>query len=236
MGALSESTSAAPNNHISSPPQTPKDRNESKHSQSFTETMEKFNDFEGLTPREKIKSGYAQLQARAASMAPPNEPSATPSSVGDIEAAAPEALPGTAAPLSVRVDRDATHPAAHPEPVLPEAHIEEASHEGVQTIQPSALTVGHTQEMSPGSVHLGPAEFSVPLPMDSRVKDDYDRVLESESQSIESFLIQSKSLTDETTEPEVYEPLLWHCLLRLTSNRTSPSPPRCARYWLISAM
>jgi hypothetical protein len=58
----------------------------------------------------------------------------------------------------------------------------------LQTIQPSALTVSHQEQAIPGSVPLGPSEFAVPLPMDSRVKDDYERILKDEAQSINEFL------------------------------------------------
>ncbi|KAF9887287.1 hypothetical protein FE257_010282 [Aspergillus nanangensis] len=157
-----------------------------------TDTLGKYNDSEEFTSREKIKNVYSNFQATASSSAIPNEPSATPSSMGDIEASAPISLPETAAPLSVRVDRDTTHH-THAETSVPQDPVQESSEpSGVQIIQPSALTVTEKEAEIPGSVYLGPAEFAVPLPMDSRVKDDYERVLANEAQNIWGVLNQSQ--------------------------------------------
>jgi hypothetical protein len=95
----------------------------------------------------------------------------------------------------VRVDKDTSH---HPEPLkeptleplpdsVPEPHV-------VQTIQPSALTITYQAQVTPGSLHLGPSEFAVPLPMDSRVKDDYEKVL-TEGQHIIYALINEESFS-----------------------------------------
>ncbi|KAG2415864.1 hypothetical protein HFD88_007056 [Aspergillus terreus] len=173
-------------------------QNQQKQQPPLADTLERYNQFEGSTPREKIRNAYAQFQTRAASVAPPNEPSATPSSTGDIEPSVPVPIPETAAPLSVRVDRDTTHPTAHPEIVVQGEAPGEALQGDVQTIQPSALSFAHTEQPSPGSAHLGPAEFCVPLPMDSRVKDDYERVLTNESHTIRDFL--NESLTTKIRE------------------------------------
>lgn len=118
----------------------------------------------------------------------------TPSSVGDIEAAAPVSIPETAAPLSVRAGSDTvahSHTAvhhAHSEPLLQSSHMAHPDRSSMQTIHPSALTVENAEERPLGSVHLGPNEFAVTLPMDSRVKDDYERVLTSGTSTMRSFL------------------------------------------------
>ena len=111
----------------------------------------------------------------------------------DVEAIVPAELPDTTAPLSVRHEKDPmshSHTAvhhAHSEPLLQSSHLE-GSGTALKTIQPSALTVEEPEEVLPGSVRLGPAEFAVTLPMDSRVKDDYERVLTDAAASIREFL------------------------------------------------
>jgi hypothetical protein len=47
---------------------------------------------------------------------------------------------------------------------------------GVQTIQPSAI-FDKAENVVPGSLKLGPSEFAITLPMDSRSKDEYERAL-----------------------------------------------------------
>lgn len=130
-----------------------------------------------------------------ASSAPASE---TPSSVGDVDAAVPPSFPETIVPLSVRTGNDnishahtAVHH-AHPESLLHPPHLGHGE-SGMQTIQPRALTVGDVEEHQPGSVCLGPAEFAVTLPMDSRVKDDYERVLTSAAPTMQAFLSNSSS-------------------------------------------
>jgi hypothetical protein len=49
------------------------------------------------------------------------------------------------------------------------------------------------EEIIPGSVYLGPSEFAVTLPMDSRVKDDYERVLADAATSIRRFFVGFQS-------------------------------------------
>ncbi|KAE8392639.1 class II histone deacetylase complex subunits 2 and 3-domain-containing protein [Aspergillus alliaceus] len=166
---------------------------------SLAETMEKYSHYEGATPREKMKNAYAQLNAKANSLQAADS-SVTPSSIGDIEPSAPASVPEATAPLSVRVDKEPTihHPGPGRKTAISEP-LEEMSQQqqhGIQTIQPSALTVTHTEEVPLGSAHLGPCEYAVPLPMDSRVKDDYERVLMNETQSIRDFLRGSSSLGD----------------------------------------
>lgn len=129
----------------------------------------------------------------------------TPSSVGDIEAAVPVSIPETAVPLSVRADTDTvahSHTAvhhAHSGPLLQSSHMAHSDQSSMQTIQPSALSVENAEESPFGSVRLGPNEFAVTLPMDSRVKDDYERVLTYGASSMQSFLASfdpSKQLSD----------------------------------------
>lgn len=118
----------------------------------------------------------------------------TPSSFGDIDAAVPVSIPEIAAPLSVRADNDTVahaHTAvhhAHSEPLLQPPHIGLADQSSMQTIQPSALVVENADVNSFGRIRLGPNEFAVTLPMDSRVKDAYERVLTSGASSMRSFL------------------------------------------------
>ncbi|KKK15779.1 hypothetical protein AOCH_002553 [Aspergillus ochraceoroseus] len=161
-----------------------------KEEVSLADAMEKYSHIEGCTPREKIRNAYAKLREKNTAEILQNDPSATPSSVGDIEPSVPVAIPETVAPLSVRVDKEPRHH-AQPEPAsAPEDPLESAEppQNDVQTIQPSALTVSHAELVSPGSVHLGPSEFAVPLPMDSRVKDDYERVLLNETESFWEYI------------------------------------------------
>lgn len=134
----------------------------------------------------------------------------TPSSVGDIEAAVPLFFPETTLPLSVRAEKENmahSHTAvhhAHAESLLQSTHI---GHEaGIQTIQPSALTVGDVEVTRPGAVRLGPAEFAITLPMDSRVKDDYERVLTDGAAIMQEFLTHSIPNV-QTPQPDVSLPL-----------------------------
>jgi hypothetical protein len=117
----------------------------------------------------------------------------TPSSLGDIEATVPTSIPETIAPLSVRSDTDSvshSHTAIHHvhSGSLLQPHLTSDASASMQTIQPSALTVESAEEAPPGSVRLGPSEFAVTLPMDSRVKDDYDRVLTDSAAVTREFL------------------------------------------------
>lgn len=134
----------------------------------------------------------------------------TPSSVGDIEAAVPPSFPETAVPLSVRAEKENmahSHTAvhhAHAESLLQSTHL---AHEiGIQTIQPSALTVGDVEVTRPGAVRLGPAEFAITLPMDSRVKDDYERILTDGAAIMQEFLTRS-SPNPQTPYSDVSLPL-----------------------------
>ncbi|KAJ6110405.1 hypothetical protein N7486_002640 [Penicillium sp. IBT 16267x] len=128
-----------------------------------------------------------------ASSAPASD---TPSSVGDIEAAVPPSFPETAVPLSVRAGKENmahSHTAvhhAHEESLLQSTHLAHGE-TGINTIQPSALIVGDAEVTQPGAVRLGPAEFAITLPMDSRVKDDYERVLTDGASTMQEFLTSS---------------------------------------------
>ncbi|KAE8355772.1 class II histone deacetylase complex subunits 2 and 3-domain-containing protein [Aspergillus coremiiformis] len=172
--------------HSNKPPETSTESREGhnhKEVPSLTITMERYSQYEGATPREKLKNAHAQLNAKTNSLQGADV-SVTPSSMGDIEPTAPVSAPETTVPLSVRVDKEPTVHHNEPEPLeeMPQRQ------QSIQTIQPSALTVTHTEEVPPGAVHLGPSEFAIPLPMDSRVKDDYERVLMNETQGIRDFL------------------------------------------------
>lgn len=154
---------------------------------------ERYHHVPGSTPREKLKNMYSQLQASFPRPLQSASASATPSSAGDIEPAA-ASVPETTSPLSIRVDKE---PASHAAPVdihdQPGQEYTGAAlseyHEGplMQTIQPSDLTVGPAEEAPPGSVQLGPSEFAMTLSMDSRVKDEYERILTNESHVIKNF-------------------------------------------------
>lgn len=112
---------------------------------------------------------------------------------GDIESAIPAPIPETTAPLSVRSDNDSishSHTAvrhSHAESLLPHSQLSHDGEATAQTIYPGALTV-ETPEGPPGSVVLGPAEFAVTLPMDSRVKDNYERILSAAAGDVREFL------------------------------------------------
>lgn len=152
--------------------------------------MDKYSHIEGATPREKMRNAYAQLHAKSSLFSQNPEPSATPSSAGDIDSSASLPVPETA-PLSVRHEKEPAHLAQPNIGPVPAASFEpqtQMDHPTVQTIQPSALTFNLVQNISPGSVHLGPSEFAIPLPMDSRVKDDYERVLADGAQLIREFV------------------------------------------------
>ncbi|KAJ5562992.1 Histone deacetylase complex subunit 2/3 [Penicillium sp. DV-2018c] len=150
----------------------------------------------------------------------------TPSSVDDIEATVPPPVPETTAPLSVRADADLfPHPHiavhhGHSEPLLPPSELAHADHAGqpsFQTIHPGALTVTGMDEEAPGSVKLGPSEFAITLPMDSRVKDDYECVLTDAAASIRQFF---ESFQPSSQISEV-ERVALHTEMRQVINRLS---------------
>lgn len=171
---------------------------------SLAQAMEKYSHMEGSTPREKIMNLHARFREKSAFESMQNDPSATPSSVGDIEASEPPSIPETVAPLSVRVDKEPSHAdltkESVPETTLDEAEAQEHEHDNIQTVHPSALSISHTEEKFPGSLHLGPSEFAVPLPMDSRVKDDYERILLTDSENALGLIGVDKSQGAEESE------------------------------------
>ncbi|KAL5047373.1 hypothetical protein BDW71DRAFT_42401 [Aspergillus fruticulosus] len=207
-----------------STPATMDDRSQKKQRSSLAETLEKYSHIEGSTPREKVMSLYDKMRDKSTVETLQNEASATPSSPGDIEASEPPPAPVAVAPLSVRVDKDSSHP----DPIkdlVPETSLDETEHpthisETIQTIQPIALTINHTDDKAPGSIQLGPSEFAVPLPMDSRVKDDYERVLQ-ESKDVLEIIFSGKSEIPES-ELERAAPLIQQALERLSNAATHP--------------
>ena len=190
-------------------------QNQDAKTPSVGGVMDKYSHIEGSTPREKMRNAYAQLRAKSSSALSQNiEPSATPSSAGDIEPSAPLSIPETA-PLSVRSEKEhVTHPtqSVTTEPFVPPTQMEHPQQPAVQTIQPSALTFSHVQETPPGSVHLGQSEFAIPLPMDSRVKDDYERVLANGAQTIREF-IQISDPSSNGSESEVSDLFIYNSVI-----------------------
>lgn len=170
---------------------------------SFQSIMDKYSHIEGATPREKMRNAYAQLRAKSMGPFSPNpEPSTTPSSSGDIQPSLPPSAPETA-PLSVRTDKGSFHHSSQPFPAEEselQTQMEKPENPAVLTIKPSALFFNAVPEVSPGSVHLGPSEFAIPLPMDSRVKDDYERVLDDKAEIIRDFIQAGNSPASEVSE------------------------------------
>ncbi|KAL4923750.1 uncharacterized protein BDV17DRAFT_276324 [Aspergillus undulatus] len=201
------------------------DQSQKKEGGALARTMEKYSHFEGSTPREKIQNLYARLGERSNTETLQTEPSATPSSVGDIEASEAPPIPETVAPLSVRVDKDISH-LDIPKESVPETSLEdvEPQHEPetFQTIHPSALTISHAEESVPGSLHLGPSEFAVPLPMDSRVKDDYERILFSNTPDVYELIDAGKSPETPESEQERAVSSMRQLLERLSNAATHP--------------
>lgn len=162
--------------------------------------MEKYSSFPGSTQAEKMENARAQMREKIeqsrkmlrASARPSGSPAPAPStemahslgSAGDREHAPPQTKPVSESP---------SYQSEMPSPKYEE--------EPMQTIQPSALTVSHT-EPPPGSVQLGLSEFAIPLPMDSRVKSDYEEILKHESRSIREFM-SAFGLSSGLSEPEV---------------------------------
>ncbi|KAH1281926.1 hypothetical protein KXX33_006377 [Aspergillus fumigatus] len=198
---------------------------------SLAETMEKYSQYEGSTPLEKIRNAHAQIRAKTNPGTPLNaDASVTPSSAGDIEPSPSLFIPEVTAPLSVRVDREDAPHTAHaegelsaPDSLVQPTEMDPPQQPILQTIHPSALTVSHQEQAIPGSVQLGPSEFAVPLPMDSRVKDDYERILKDEAQSIDEFL-KTFALQAETSriEQERLIPRMNSLLERLSNTSTHP--------------
>ncbi|KAL4815332.1 class II histone deacetylase complex subunits 2 and 3-domain-containing protein [Aspergillus spinulosporus] len=224
LGSISGVSSRPLVNPYPSIPAVMDDQGQKKQKSSLADTMEKYSHIEGSTPREKIMSLYDKMRDKSTAETLQNEASATPSSPGDIEASEPPPAPGTGAPLSVRVDKGSSH--ANPiRDLVPETSIDETEHlthisETFQTIHPSALTINHTEEKPPGSVQLGPSEFAVPLPMDSRVKDDYERVLQESKDALEVAFSGRKEISE--SELERAAPSIQQVLERLSNAATHP--------------
>lgn len=182
-------------------------QSEGREVRSLSETMEKYSHVRGSTPREKVKNAYAQLRARQQTPAEVPSVSVTPSSNADIEYTAPETKSDNTAPLSVRVDKEPVSQIHHPpqteahsltaETLLHLSQLETPVSPALQTVQPSALAVTPTEKSLPGSIQLGPSEYAVALPMDSRIRDDYDRVLMGASQDIQAFLNPDNNIHDD---------------------------------------
>ncbi|CAG8014630.1 unnamed protein product [Penicillium olsonii] len=164
---------------------------------------DRYGDLPGSSSKEKTRNDWAQLGPESQTGAPQAGSAIdTPSSVGDIEATMSVPIPEAAVPLSTRADTGSfshSHTAVHhghSEPLLTAsemAHGGNISQSSMQTIQPSALTVTGMDEVAPGSVQLGPSEYAVTLPMDSRVKDDYERVLSDAATNIRQFFSSFQS-------------------------------------------
>ncbi|RMJ27687.1 hypothetical protein PHISP_01472 [Aspergillus sp. HF37] len=156
---------------------------------SHTATMEKPSDVPGSTNAEKRKNARAEIIAKIEEDRNSLQSSARPSE-SPVRASSNE----MAQPLSRgAVKEHVTPPAAVNPPVAesfphqPEEPYPEPEDHPVHIIHPSALTVSHT-EPPRGSVHLGSSEFAISLPMDSRVKDDYEGVLRREARTIRDFM------------------------------------------------
>ncbi|KAL3478402.1 class II histone deacetylase complex subunits 2 and 3-domain-containing protein [Aspergillus californicus] len=185
---------------------------------SLAKTMEKYKHLEGSTPREKIANMHARLREKSTVDALRTEPSATPSSVGDIEPSAPASIPETVAPLSLRVDKEPLH---HIDSADEAAELASHDNETLQTIQPSALTILHAKPAAPGSLCLGPSEFAVPLPMDSRVKDDYERVMKHECQDVWELIEEDSQKVPDSQREKVVSSMQ-QILERLSNVATHP--------------
>ncbi|KAJ6130361.1 hypothetical protein N7512_003141 [Penicillium capsulatum] len=147
---------------------------------------------------------------------------------GDIEAEMPASIPEMTAPLSVRPDTDSishSHTVvhhSHADSLLQPSQLTGGGEATAQTIYPGALTVEHAED-PPGSARLGPAEFAVTLPMDSRVKDDYERVLAGAAADLREFL---DSFLPGTQVPLGDREYLWPKMQELVEglNNTSVHP------------
>lgn len=153
-----------------------------------SESMEKYSHIPGSTLSEKMKHIHAEMQAKVEetrnTLRASVRPSESPARASSAEMAQP--LGGELGKESVPPPAQMNAPFAEPIPRQEEPYPkpEEAP---VQIIHPSALSAGRT-EPAPGSVKLGPSEFAIPLPMDSRVKDSYEGVLKRDARSIRDFM------------------------------------------------
>ncbi|KAH8702136.1 class II histone deacetylase complex subunits 2 and 3-domain-containing protein [Talaromyces proteolyticus] len=173
------------------------------------DALGRYDDIPGATPRERVQNAHARLRATASATSNPMiSASATPSSAGDIDPAPVAPIPETTAPLSVRTHEDhVKRPApvtedheAAADIVVPPALLFPEQPE-VQTIQPSAI-FDEAETVVPGSLKLGPSEFAISLPMDSRSKDEYERAFAEHSHSVKVLLAGFKS-TDGDIVPDI---------------------------------
>lgn len=153
---------------------------------SYDEIMEKYRDVPGSTPTEKLRNSHAEMRARILDSFGTIRASARLSE-SPIRASSAEITQSLGGADKAPAPPSQMNPV--PEPLSHPAELPSPKHEEgpVQTIQPSALTVTYT-EPPPGSVQLGPSEYAISLPMDSRVKDDYESVLGHEARTIVDFL------------------------------------------------
>jgi hypothetical protein len=169
------------------------DQNSDEHSLTYDEAMDKWKHIPGDTGREKLRNAMAGMRARYPSTfgEVPLSEVVTPSSASDIDPIPSGMVPDTAAPLSVRAEKETLEKPPHNEtnlsavPVVQQPSSETSpalqalstEPSTLQTIEPSALTINEVEILPTGSVRLGPSEFAIPLPMDSRIKDNYEKVL-----------------------------------------------------------
>ena len=179
------------------------DKENQKTILSSAEIMEKYSHVPGSTPAEKMRNARAErygnifesINTLRASARPSESPArATSAEVTQSLNEVGRQRDLQSAPVDSRVEEPHSH---QPEvPYKIEEHL-------IQTIQPSALTVNYTQPPR-GSVQLGPSEFAITLPMDSRLKDDYEQVLRRDSRNIRDFMTMSSSdFIDKASENEV---------------------------------
>ncbi|KAK2763044.1 hypothetical protein FQN54_009677 [Arachnomyces sp. PD_36] len=150
----------------------------------------------GSTLRERLQFMRARSRANAKPLRASN--SATPSSAGDIEPTQPSPAPQGPSTLSVRVDKEPRphimlhehHEEAPAAFVAPqELHLSDKDilEDGAAEPDTEAVIIPYQPSHREG-VHLGPLEYAFPVPMDARVKDDYETTMDSEKKIILGFL------------------------------------------------
>lgn len=189
------------------------EKESSKQALSHAATMEKYSHVPGSTPAEKRENVRAEMRAKIEetrnSLRPSARPSESPVRASSTEMAQP--LSRGAVKEHVTPPAAVNPPVAESFPHQPEEPYPKPQDHPVQTIHPSALTVSHT-EPPPGSVHLGSSEFAIPLPMDSRVKDDYEGVLRREARIIRDFMKgfePNSKLSEAEVSKTFSDPLFW---------------------------
>lgn len=198
----SEKTSTQPSYSIPRVPQDKMDKESPKKPLSHADLMEKYSHIPGATMAEKMNNAQADIRER--SLEPLNlirasvKPSEPPARAASAELTHPQSDE-----VGKRHIRHSTLPPI-PGPVLHQPEVPYPRHEEhtVQTIQPSALTVNYIQPFR-GSVQLGPSEFAITLPMDSRLKDDYEQALKRDIRSIREFIDMGSADSTGTTLDDV---------------------------------